>query len=63
MSLEPILKGDILNQSQATTHLSAIEAIERLETLYESALAAFRDAISAYIRDGSLPDVGDRAKG
>lgn len=52
-----------MNQSQATTHLSAVEAIERLETLYEAALSALRDAISAYIRDGALPDVGDRAKG
>lgn len=52
-----------MNQSSTTTHLSAIEAIERLETLYESALAALRDAISDYIRDGSLPDAGDRARG
>lgn len=53
----------ILNQSQATTYLSATEAIDRLEALYDSALAALRDAISAFIRDGSLPDVGERAKG
>lgn len=52
-----------MNQSQATTYLSATEAIDRLETLYDSALAALRDAISAFIRDGSLPDVGSGLRG
>ena len=44
-------------------HLTASEALDRLEALYESALAALRTAISDYISDGKLPDVGARAKG
>ncbi|STQ70993.1 AMP nucleosidase [Hafnia alvei] len=44
-------------------HLTASEALDRLELLYESALSALRTAISDYINDGKLPDVGERAKG
>lgn len=44
-------------------HLTASEALDRLELLYESALSALRTAISDYINEGKLPDVGERAKG
>ncbi|WP_115102637.1 AMP nucleosidase [Hafnia alvei] len=52
-----------MNKSQETMHLTASEALDRLELLYESALSALRTAISDYINDGKLPDVGERAKG
>ncbi len=52
-----------MNNTQNPIYLSASEALDQLETRYESALAALRDAISTFVRDGSLPDVAKRAAG
>lgn len=52
-----------MNKQQNIGSLSTAEAINQLEALYETALAALRDAISAFIRDGSLPDADKREKG
>ncbi|ACS85019.1 AMP nucleosidase [Musicola paradisiaca] len=43
--------------------LSASQAIDKLEALYDNAVTALRAAISAFITDGSLPDEAARAKG
>lgn len=52
-----------MNNTQNPIYLSASEALDQLETRYESALAALREAISTFVRDGSLPDVAKRAAG
>ncbi|WP_159566348.1 AMP nucleosidase [Budvicia diplopodorum] len=50
-------------QQPATRHLTAAEAIDRLEVLYQAALSALRDAISNFIKDGTLPNPQARAEG
>ncbi|WP_412125766.1 AMP nucleosidase [Yersinia pestis] len=52
-----------MNKLQDTGSLAVVEAIDKLEMLYDAALAALRDAISAFIRDGSLPNAAERSKG
>ncbi|AKJ42332.1 AMP nucleosidase [Pragia fontium] len=52
-----------MTQSVTASHLTAAEALDKLDILYDSALAALRDAISCFIRDGSLPDEAARAAG
>lgn len=52
-----------MDKPPVTSYLTAANAIDQLEILYESALSALRDAISTFIFDGSLPDASDRAKG
>lgn len=43
--------------------LTVTEALDKLESMYESAVNALRDAITAFIADGSLPDAAARAGG
>ncbi|OSN10304.1 AMP nucleosidase [Lonsdalea iberica] len=43
--------------------LTATEALDKLETLYNEAVASLRAAISAFIDEGTLPDASARAKG
>ncbi|PVF10360.1 AMP nucleosidase, partial [Yersinia pestis] len=38
-----------MNKLQDTGSLAVVEAIDKLEMLYDAALAALRDAISAFI--------------
>ena len=45
------------------TSLTAVQAIEKLEEMYNNSVAALRDAIKDFIVQGTLPDVADRAAG
>ncbi len=46
-----------------TEPLSAIEAVESLERVYDAAVEAQRGALQAFLRDGTRPDLMDRASG
>ncbi len=52
-----------MNKQSASTHLTATEALDKLETLYTAALASLRDAISQFIKEGTLPDEKLRVEG
>ncbi|MBP2167283.1 AMP nucleosidase [Erwinia toletana] len=43
--------------------LTVNEALDKLESMYDAAVNALRDAITAYIEDGRLPDAALRAGG
>ncbi len=43
-------------------HLSAEEAVARLETLHDAAVAALRAALARFVRDGVPPDSSERAQ-
>ncbi len=43
--------------------LTVIEALDRLESMYDAAVSALRDAITTYIAHGELPDASQRAQG
>ncbi|MCU5772569.1 AMP nucleosidase [Erwiniaceae bacterium BAC15a-03b] len=43
--------------------LTVNEALDKLESMYDAAVSALRDAITAYIEDGRLPDAALRAGG
>ncbi|EHD22246.1 MULTISPECIES: AMP nucleosidase [Brenneria] len=45
------------------TRLTAAEALDKLEALYDGAVAALRDAIEDFITQGKLPDAQARAAG
>ncbi|NMP29299.1 AMP nucleosidase [Rahnella sp. SAP-1] len=47
----------------SSQYLNASQAIDRLEALYQASLAALRDAISLYIKEGTVPDLQARASG
>lgn len=52
-----------MNQPSAPQGLSVEEALDKLDSLYEEAVAALREAITHYISQGTLPDPDARAKG
>lgn len=52
-----------MTNSETGTRLTASEALDQLETLYDNAVNALRTAIGAYIEHGKLPDVKARAEG
>lgn len=43
--------------------LTASQALDKLEALYDASVCALREAIKEYITQGSLPNAQDRAKG
>lgn len=52
-----------MDNQDTTTYLDALEAIDRLEELYEASLSTLREAISQYIDNGTVPDLKARADG
>ncbi|CNE59959.1 AMP nucleosidase [Yersinia nurmii] len=52
-----------MKKTQDSVHLTASEALDKLEALYGAALVALREAISDFVREGKLPDAAERAQG
>ncbi|ANI29256.1 AMP nucleosidase [Yersinia entomophaga] len=52
-----------MKKTQDSVHLTASEALDKLEALYSAALVALREAISDFVHEGKLPDAAERAKG
>lgn len=52
-----------MTQPFSPAGLSVEEALDKLDAQYEAAISALRQAITAYIDNGELPDVAQRAAG
>ena len=52
-----------MNNNVSGTHLTAVQAIEKLEALYDSSVSALRRAIEEFVHHGHLPDEAARAAG
>ncbi|WP_413739160.1 AMP nucleosidase [Sodalis sp. RH21] len=52
-----------MNDNQSGSTLATAQALDKLEALYNDAVAALRAGIGEYIRDGRLPDEQARAAG
>lgn len=52
-----------MNNNRFSTNLTAAQAIDKLEVLYDDAVSALREAIRAFISQGTLPDEQARAGG
>ncbi|QKJ87646.1 AMP nucleosidase [Paramixta manurensis] len=46
-----------------STHLTAAQALDKLDALYYQAVNALRDAIKRFVDDGTLPDPAEREAG
>ncbi|NDL61769.1 AMP nucleosidase [Acerihabitans arboris] len=53
----------MVNNNDSGINLTASQAIDKLEELYDGAVAALRESIRAFISHGRLPDEQARAKG
>lgn len=52
-----------MNNKPASTPLTAIQALDVLESMYDSSVFALREAIKNFIHNGALPDEKARAEG
>jgi len=52
-----------MTSDPSTTSLTTIQALDKLESLYDDAVAALRSAIGGYINHGELPDPVARSTG
>lgn len=57
------IKGEYVNNKPASTQLTAAQALDVLESMYDSSVFALREAIKNFIRNGTLPDEKARAGG
>lgn len=52
-----------MNNTTTPVSLTPCEALDRLESLYQQSVAALRQAIAEYTRQGTLPDAQARSRG